>query len=286
MDNGAQAAETITRVVIMGSTFVLGLSGKAALSVARFAAAAMDENAKQSGKIRLKTLLQSGSELKVFTIQGESNYQRFAEEAKEYGILYSVVKRTDEDVQGEVYDLLVRAEDAGKINRVIEKFHLIEVDGGAVPMDPQKVEEDRVVDARSLLGKMLERRDQTANPTMASEESTSDASLRTPNQANRPSVVKELNGYVQEAAAQKAEQSSGRTAGQSVYRSSLQSANQSAEQGTGNESSADENQEAQIIPNIMPNLMGEELAEEEKRKQGEAAELLGEMLSKGKEREA
>ena len=53
MDNGAQAAETITRVVIMGSTFVLGLSGKAALSVARFAAAAMDENAKQSGKIRL-----------------------------------------------------------------------------------------------------------------------------------------------------------------------------------------------------------------------------------------
>ena len=243
MDNGAQAAETITRVVIMGSTFVLGLSGKAALSVARFAAAAMDENAKQSGKIRLKTLLQSGSELKVFTIQGESNYQRFAEEAKEYGILYSVVKRTDEDVQGEVYDLLVRAEDAGKINRVIEKFHLIEVDGGAVPMDPQKVEEDRVVDARSLLGKMLERRDQTANPTMASEESTSDASLRTPNQANRPSVVKELNGYVLEAA-------------------------------------------ALTIPNIMPNLMGEELAEEEKRKQGEAAELLSEMLSKGREREA
>ncbi len=282
MDNGAQAAETITRVVIMGSTFVLALSGKAALSIARFAAAALDENAKQSGKIRLKTLLQSGSELKVFTIQGEANYQRFAEEAKDYGILYSVVKRTDEDVQGEVYDLLVRAEDAGKINRVIEKFHLIEVDGGAVPMDPQKVEEDRVIDARSLLGKMLERRDQTANPTMASEESTSDASLRMPNQANRPSVVEELNGYVQEAEERKAEQGSGRVAGQSVPHIS----NQSAEQGAGRASSTDENMMAQTIPNIMPNLMGDELAEEEKRKRGEAAELLGEMLSKGKEREA
>ena len=110
MDNGAQAAETITRVVIMGSTFILGLGGKVALSVARFAAAAMDPNAKQSGKLRLKTLLQSGSELKVFTLQGEANYQRFAKEAKDYGILYSVVRRTDEDVQGEVYDLLVRAE--------------------------------------------------------------------------------------------------------------------------------------------------------------------------------
>ena len=249
MDNGAQAAETITRVVIMGSTFILGLGGKVALSVARFAAAAMDPNAKQSGKLRLKTLLQSGSELKVFTLQGEANYQRFAAEAKNYGILYSVVKRTDEDVQGEVYDLLVRAEDASKINRVIEKFHLIEVEGSAVHVDPQTVEENRVVDARSLLSKMLSQQDNSANPTQASEESSlSDASYRMPNQANRPSVVKELNGYIEEAEKQNMAQAG-----------------------------------AQTTAGIMPNLMGDELAEEEKRKRGEAAELLGNMLSDDKE---
>ena len=232
MDNGAQAAETITRVVIMGSTFILGLGGKVALSVARFAAAAMDPNAKQSGKLRLKTLLQSGSELKVFTLQGEANYQRFAKEAKDYGILYSVVKRTDEDVQGEVYDLLVRAEDASKINRVIEKFHLIEVEGSAVHVDPQTVEENRVVDARTLLSKMLSQQDNSANPTQASEESSlSDASYRMPNQANRPSVVKELNGYIEEAEKQNMAQAG-----------------------------------AQTTAGIMPNLMGDELAEEEKRK--------------------
>ena len=267
MDNGAQAAESITRVVLMGSTFILGLSGKAALSIARFAAAAMDPNAKQSGKTRLKNLLQSGSELKVFTIQGEENYQKFAAEAKDYGILYSVVKRTEEDIQGDVYDLLVRAEDAGKINRVIEKFHLIEVDGGAVHVNPQQVEENRIVDARTLLSKMLDRRDQTVNPQEASEEaSPSDASFRTPYQANRPSVVDELNGYVQEASETKPTQSTGRNVNQTVGRS------------------ADEigNQAVQSIQNIMPNLMGDELAEEEKRKRGEAAELLGEMLSKDK----
>ena len=252
MDNGAQAAEMITRVVIMGSTFILGLGGKVALSVARFAAAAMDPNAKQSGKLRLKTLLQSGSELKVFTLQGEANYQRFAKEAKDYGILYSVVRRTDEDVQGEVYDLLVRAEDASKINRVIEKFHLIEVEGSAIHVDPQTVEKNRVVDARSLLSKMLSQQDNSANPTQASEESSlSDASYRTPNQANRPSVVKELNGYIEEVEKQNTAQAG-----------------------------------AQTSVGIMPNLMGEELVEEEKRKQGEAAELLSEMLSKGIEREA
>lgn len=259
MDNGAQAAETITRVVIMGSTFVLGLTGKAALSIARFAAAAMDPNAKQSGKARLRTLLQSGSELKVFTLQGETNYQRFASEAKDYGILYSVVKRTDEDVEREVYDLLVRAEDASKINRVIEKFHLIEVDGGAVQMDPQKVEENRIVDARTLLSKMLDRREQAVNPQEASEEGAlSDASFRTPYQANRPSVVNELKGYIRETGESK------------IPQAATQNNSQTADQEKGSPS------------NIMPNLMGEELAEEEKRKRGEAAELLGEMLSQDK----
>ena len=248
MDNGVEAVETITRVVVMGSTFVLGISGRAALSVARFAAAAMDPKAKQSGKIRLKYLLQSGSELKVFTIQGEENYRRFAAEAKDYGILYSVVKQTEEDVQGDVYDLLVRAEDAGKINRVIEKFHLVEVDGSAVPVNLEKVEENRVVDARTLLSKMLERQDNSINPTQASEESSqSGALLRMPNQVNRPSVVNELNSYIEEAAS---------------------------------------GPRADNTAGVMPNLMGDELAEEERRKRGEAAELLGEMLSRDKELEA
>ena len=271
MDNGAQAAETITRVVIMGSTFILGLSGKAALSVARFAAAAMDPKAKQSGKTRLRNLLQSGSELKVFTIQGEDHYQKFAAEAKDYGILYSVVKRTEEDIQGDVYDLLVRAEDAGKINRVIEKFHLIEVDGGVVSVDPQTVEENKIVDARTLLSKMLDRRDQTVNPQEASEEvSLSDASLRMPNQGNRPSVVKELEGYVREAEDEKITQTKGKTV------------EQSAKSETNRSSSDNGKQITQTVPNVMPNLMGEELADEEKRKHEEAAALLGEMLSKDK----
>ncbi len=238
MDNGAQAAESVTRVVLTGTTFILGISGKATLSIAKFLAAAASDKASTSGKVRLKTLLQSGSELKVFTLQGEDNFKKFAEEAKDYGILYSVVRRTEEDVQGGIYDLMVRAEDAGKINRVIEKFHLIEVEGTVKSVDPQTVEENKVADARTLLGKMLERSEQTVNPPEASEEiSLSDASLRMPNQANRPSVVRELKEYVQEASA-------GRT--------------------------------------VMPNLMGDELAEEEKKKIGEAADLLGEMLSKEK----
>ncbi|MBR3538680.1 MAG: hypothetical protein IKN79_06375, partial [Eubacterium sp.] len=97
--------------------------------------------------------------------------------------------------------------------------------------------------------KMLSQQDNSANPTQASEESSlSDASYRMPNQANRPSVVKELNGYIEEAEKQNMAQAG-----------------------------------AQTTAGIMPNLMGDELAEEEKRKRGEAAELLGNMLSDDKE---
>jgi len=264
MDNGAQAAEAVTRVVLGGTTFILAISGKAALSVAKFVAAAVSDKSSTSGKVRLKTLLQSGSELKVFTLQGDDNFKKFAAEAKDYGILYSVVRRTEEDVQGGVYDLMVRAEDAGKINRVIEKFHLIEVEGSVREVDPQTVEENKIVDARTLLSKMLEHPEQSVNPQEASEESSlSDASLRTPNQADRPSVVKELNGYIEEAVSGKVMQKEGQSA--------VLSGKQSKEETND-----------QITQGIMPNLMGEELADEEKRKKGEAAELLGEMLSKEK----
>ncbi len=266
MDNGAQAADAVTRVVLGGTTFVLAISGKAALSIAKFVAAAVSDKSSTSGKVRLKTLLQSGSELKVFTLQGDDNFRKFAAEAKDYGILYSVVKRTEEDVQGGIYDLMVRAEDAGKINRVIEKFHLIEVEGNVREVDPETVEESRIMDARTLLSKMLERPEQTVNPPEASEESSlSGASLRTPNQEERPSVVKELQGYIEEAATGRSAQKEAQNVGHSKERNSSQ----------GEEKTAD-------IPGIMPNLMGDELAEEEKRKRGEAAELLGEMLSEEK----
>ena len=264
MDNGAQAAEAVTRVVLGGTTFVLAISGKAALGVAKFLAAAASDKSSTSGKVRLKTLLQSGSELKVFTLQGDDNFKKFAAEAKDYGILYSVVKRTEEDVQGGVYDLMVRAEDAGKINRVIEKFHLIEVEGSAREVNPQTVEESKIVDARTLLSKMLERSEQNVNPPEASEESSlSDASLRTPNQEDRPSVVKELNGYIEEA-------SSNRTAKKETP-------------GVGQKNIERNEENHSDMQGIMPNLMGDELSDEEKRKKSEAAELLGEMLSREKE---
>lgn len=77
----------------------------------------MKDNVKIKGKTKLNTLLKEGKELKVFPIQEEYLHQ-FSREAKKYGILYTVIKDTKADPP--TFDILARAEDVSKINRVFE----------------------------------------------------------------------------------------------------------------------------------------------------------------------
>ena len=77
----------------------------------------MKDNVKIKGKTNLNTLLKEGKELKVFPIQ-EEYLQQFSKEAKKYGILYTVIKDTKADPP--TFDILARAEDVSKINRVFE----------------------------------------------------------------------------------------------------------------------------------------------------------------------
>ena len=140
MDDGAAEADQVVRLVLQGSVFLLKVSGAASMEIMKFLAAATSDNSKSSGKIRLKNLLQSGSELKVFTLQGDENFREFASASRKYGVIYSVVKRDSEDKQNGIYDIMVKAEDAAKINRIIERYGLIEVKGEAQAVEAEKDE--------------------------------------------------------------------------------------------------------------------------------------------------
>ena len=76
---------------------------------------------KTAGKARLTNMLRSGKELKVFAVK-DSDLQLFCREAKKYGVLYCVLK--DRDATDGLTDIMARAEDAGKINRIIERSAL------------------------------------------------------------------------------------------------------------------------------------------------------------------
>ena len=117
MDASEQAAEQIVRMTLAGSEMALKLTGAGAKNVAAALMAAAAGSEKTKGKARLGTMLKSGKELKVFQLKQE-DLERFAKEAKRYGLLYTVVK--PEDKGAPKLDIMARAEDASKINRILE----------------------------------------------------------------------------------------------------------------------------------------------------------------------
>lgn len=107
----------MTKETLRFSETIAKLAGTGAKNLAVFLAAVMKDNVKIKGKTKLNTLLKEGKELKVFPIQEEYLHQ-FSREAKKYGILYTVIKDTKADPP--TFDILARAEDVSKINRVFE----------------------------------------------------------------------------------------------------------------------------------------------------------------------
>ena len=119
------------------------------------------------GKTNLNNLLKSDKELKVFAIH-HSDLKKFCEEAKHYGVLYSVLKEKN-NTDG-IVDIMVKAEDASKISRMVDKFDLATIDTKAIresvlsqqSIDDAKPLSDEEHDA--LLSKLM---DDKENPNKA-----------------------------------------------------------------------------------------------------------------------
>ena len=154
MDNGSREASEVIRLTMDGMQMVLKITGAASKELLDFFAALQKKGEeKTSGRQNLKKLLMTRSELKVFTIKGRDKFKRFAYEAKQWGVVYSVVRRRSEDKKNEIYEVLVRAEDAAKLNRMIEKYNLM---ADVSITDTTEAEESELVKARKIVGKMIE----------------------------------------------------------------------------------------------------------------------------------
>lgn len=122
MMHGADAAEQMVRMSLAGMEVALRISGAGAKNLAVLLAAVLREEQKTKGKTRLTNLIKSGKELTVFTIP-EEDLSLFKREAKRYGVLYCDIKEK-ECLENQTVDIIARAEDAPKINRIIEKFQM------------------------------------------------------------------------------------------------------------------------------------------------------------------
>ena len=222
MNNSGDAAEQVVRMSLEGTEVALKLTGAAAKNIAAalFAVYKNRDKNKIRGRQRLTAMLKSGKELKVFTVS-EEHLKQFAVEAKRYGVVYCALRGRGKSEDGLV-DVMVRAEDASKINRIVERFKLATVDAASIKHEiersrtekdstahaapehttPEKTREDELLD--DMLGAPTKKEEHTSpNPLAAGTEKSppsaptsgkpSKAAEGTAKKADeRPSVREEL----------------------------------------------------------------------------------------------
>lgn len=233
MNTAGDAAEQIVRMSLNGVEVAAKITGVGAKELAMMIYAIAKDQKKTKGKIRLSNMLRSEKPLKVFAVK-DSELAQFCKEAKKYGVLYCVLK--DKDAGDGLTDIMVRAEDASKINRIFERFKLATVDVGEVKSEiecqkqeqqakkegdlpePERIQTEEKTDAflDQLMAKPPNVQEhQTENPTEGriaksrQSEPTSETKDRTARGTSdpRPSVREELK-QIRAEQSQTAERSS------------------------------------------------------------------------------
>lgn len=193
------ATEMVARIALQGTVYMVRIAGRGSMELLGFLAAAA-KSEKTAGKEKLATLLKSGSALKVFTFR-EDQMKQFIDAAKRYGIVYSVVKRDEADMAAGTYDVMVKADDASRINRILEKMEAASVDA-SVTGSEMSHDENEIADVRELLDFMLSKPEQSLeNP----REAVDSASLSTvsSSQQGRASVREQISTFKAEAEQEK-----------------------------------------------------------------------------------
>ena len=129
MNNSGDAAEQMVRMTLGGVEVAAKITGTAAKEIAIMLVAALknkNSSLKLRGKARLNAMLKSGKALEIFSVK-ERDLRNFMEGAKEYGIVYCVLRKSKHSRDG-LCDIMVKADDAPKINRVVERFKFATVD--------------------------------------------------------------------------------------------------------------------------------------------------------------
>ena len=137
MNLGSEPADQIVRYTLEGAEVALKLSGLAAKNFAIFVYAVLKDQKKTRGKTHLVRMLKEQRPLKFFTVPS-SQMREFAQEAKKRGLLFVPIRNKQNP--GEV-ELVVFADDAAKVNRVMDRLNLDFVKsqaGGAAPEHPEQ----------------------------------------------------------------------------------------------------------------------------------------------------
>lgn len=197
MSYQGDAAEQVVRLSLETGEIAVRLAGSGAKQVAILLYAILKDQQKTKGKTRLSSLLRSGKELKVFAVR-DGDLKKFCQEAKKYGVLYCVLK--DRDATDGITDIMVRAEDASKINRIFERFQLATVDMAQLREEIERsMEKDREDTPEEAAEKEREADallDDLLSPTVPKEEAEKEEVLPPENPSEARSEESPLSGPI------------------------------------------------------------------------------------------
>ena len=125
MNTSGEAADQVVRMSLEVGEAALKISGTGAKHLAVMLYAVLKEKKKTKGRARLETLVRSGRPLTVFSVK-ESDLKQFVQEAKRYGVLYCAVRNPKGSSDG-LIDVIVKEEDAPRINRIVDRFQFASV---------------------------------------------------------------------------------------------------------------------------------------------------------------
>lgn len=218
MNASGDAAEQVVRMTLDGVQVAAKITGKGAEHLAQLLILALkDTNKRTKGRASLSTMLKSQKPIKVFEIE-DKDLRKFCQEAKKYGVMYHILK--DHDDRNNRCDIMVRAEDASKVNRIFERFNLGANNQATIKQSLEKAQgpfevspESDVGDIERFVKELMKNSDKTArvnpdNPfavrTEKSRQSevisanSTNTVLKTSNTTDRPSVRMQLAEIKQE----------------------------------------------------------------------------------------
>lgn len=182
MNASGDAAEQIVRMTLQGVEVAGKMSMDGAEKLVKLILASLKDTKRTKGRASLNTMLKSKKPIKVFEIK-DKDLKKFCQEAKKYGVMYHILK--DRNAKDGKCDIMVRSEDASKVNRIFQRFNLgannkatirasLEKSRGEMkkPQEKQKPEksaEDRFID--ELFAKPSQKeKSYLENPSMAKTE--------------------------------------------------------------------------------------------------------------------
>ena len=123
MMNGGEAADQMVSYAFKGGEVVLRLSGSAAKNLAVYLANALKEGGPSKGKTTLKRMIADGSPLTVQRIKMDE-IPYFNEMAKKYGVMFVAIR--DKQQADGTCDIMFRADDAARVNRIFDRLAISE----------------------------------------------------------------------------------------------------------------------------------------------------------------